>query len=584
MVDLSGNVVWYCPLRFDGPSVFAELLDDAAGGWRLAPVGPATTTRRYLGNSLVLVTRHEQPSGAVEVTDFLALGPSAPVHDLGKNVPASLVRIVTATTGSTRIAMRMTPRFEYGLTAARIDLRATTARMVAGPRALRLMATVPLTIQSDGLESTFELRAGESASFTLTAWDPVDEDEPTSAFSAAELQQQTESGWSRWSGAHRGYDGEAVQTVRRSALVLQGLTDARTGAVVAAPTTSLPERMGGDWNWDYRFAWLRDLSFVVRALWIAACPDEPDRFLRFLAGALGRLDGRPIPIVLGSDGRKDLTEHTLDHLQGYQSSRPVRVGNEAWRQRQLDVLGEVLDSAHLLRDNIGQMPRDVRDMLREFADRAAAEWQTADAGMWEARDKERPYTSSKVMCWLALDRAIALGDVIGSDLPLERWARERDLIKETVLREAWSGKAGAYAGALGSDELDASVLLMPLVGFLPGDDPRMVATINAVRDELTTGPLVHRWDGDSKGFLLCSFWLAECEALAGEHRAARQRFAELTGLANDLGLLAEMYDPSAKEMVGNFPQAFSHIGLINTAWRVSNPARRGLDTLTSEKR
>ncbi|MEO6350997.1 MAG: glycoside hydrolase family 15 protein [Candidatus Limnocylindrales bacterium] len=568
LVDLQGRILWYCPLRFDGPSVFAELIDDSAGGWHLAPVGPATTTRRYLGESLILVTRHEQSGAVVEVTDFCALGTPRGSHELGNDVPASLVRIVRATGGSGRIAMRMTPRFEYGLTVARVELRDKAARMVAGPLGLRLIADVPLNVADGGVESTFELRAGQSATFTLTAWDAVNGDEPPRS-SAAALFQQTELGWSRWMEPHRRYDGVAVDVVRRSVLVLQGLTDARTGAVVAAATTSLPERMGGEWNWDYRFAWLRDLSFVMRALWIAACPDEPDRFLRFLAGALGELDGRLVPIVLGSDGRRDLAEHTLDHLDGYRSSRPVRVGNDAWRQRQLDVVGEVLDSAHLLRHNIPDMPDDVRHMLRGFAERAASEWQLLDAGMWEARDKERPYTSSKVMCWLALDRAISLGEIIGSDLPLERWARERDLIRDTVMREAWSERAGAFAGALGSDELDASVLLMPLVGFLPADDPRMKATIEAIRKKLTTGHLVHRWDGDTNGFLLCSFWLAECEAMAGEKDAARKRFEALAGLTNDLGLMAEMYDPIANEMLGNFPQAFSHVGLINAAWRLS---------------
>jgi GH15 family glucan-1,4-alpha-glucosidase len=281
--------------------------------------------------------------------------------------------------------------------------------------------------------------------------------------------------------------------------------------------------------------------------------------------------------MLASDGRRALGEHTLRHLRGWRDSRPVRLGNQAWMQRQLDVLGEVLDSGRLLADQVETLDEATRELLVGFAERAAAQWRHDDAGMWEARDRERPYTSSKVMCWVALDRAIDLASrgMLGDELPLDRWRGERQRIREAVLERAWSDRAGAFAGALGSDELDASVLLMPLVGIVEPNDPRWLATLDAIRDRLTSGPLVHRWADDPNGFLLCSYWLVECEALAGRLEDARDRFEALDAFANDVGLMTEMVVPGSGESAGNLPQAFSHVGLINAAWRLTETAPAG---------
>jgi GH15 family glucan-1,4-alpha-glucosidase len=341
---------------------------------------------------------------------------------------------------------------------------------------------------------------------------------------------------------------------------------------VAAATTSLPETCGGGDNWDYRFAWLRDLSLTLRALWIAACPDEAERFFHWIDHAIGGhlVEGRQVQIMYGIEGEHDLTEHSLEHLRGFRGSRPVRVGNDAWYQKQLDVLGEVVDAAYLLRDQLGDEFDDViARLISGFADKAAESWHETDAGMWEARDEERHYISAKVMCWVALDRAIKLAPRLGEHADTKRWEMAREEVREAILERGWSEEAGAYTGAFGSDQLDASVLLMPLVDFLPATDPRMWATIEAVERELAGDGLVHRWDGDDNGFLICTYWLVECLARAGETERAVELFERTTSYANDLGLLAEEADAATGEQWGNFPQAFSHVGLVNAAWSLS---------------
>ncbi|MDQ3643778.1 MAG: glycoside hydrolase family 15 protein, partial [Actinomycetota bacterium] len=362
-----------------------------------------------------------------------------------------------------------------------------------------------------------------------------------------------------------------------------GLTYQPSGAVVAAATTSLPERMGGDLNFDYRYAWLRDLSLTIRSLWIAACPDEPARLIDWFVNAAGEVGDELFQIMYGVAGERDITEHTLEHLSGYHDSRPVRIGNEAWTQVQLDVLGEVLDAVHLLRDDLGELDGPLQDLLVVLADRAAAGWSEPDAGMWEARDQQRQYVSSKVMCWVALDRAITLADRLGPAADPAGWIVARDEIRAAVLEQAWSARAGAYTGAFASDDLDASVLLLPLVGFLPADDPRMRATIDAIEVGLGTGGLIRRWPDDESGFLICTFWLAECLAMAGEVDRATAWFASAAGYANDVGLLSEEAVPHGGQLLGNFPQAFSHVGLINAAWRITEASSPREPSLTHPK-
>jgi GH15 family glucan-1,4-alpha-glucosidase len=572
LVSTRGSIDWWCLPRFDSPSVFARLLDPGAGHWTLAPVAEFATTRDYVGDSLVLRTEMRAASGTVTVTDALALEPGSRGHEIGRRVPHALLRTVEGVEGEVELEMAVAPRLEYALTLPRWR-RGDDGnwQCAAGPVGLRMLTDVPLDAGGGDLRGSFTVRAGERLTFQL-AYAPRYETVQRLAIGTADALAETAAAWQSWSDLHRGYQGRYQPQVRRSALVLQGLTYQPTGAVVAAATTSLPERVGGTLNWDYRFAWLRDISLAMQALWVAACPDEAGRFFDWLAGAIGQLGDTPLQIMYGVTGERDLTEHTLDHLAGYRGSRPVRVGNDAWSQRQLDVLGEVLLAADVLGDQLGDLDEPTRELLVSLADQAASDWQRPDAGMWEARDAERHYTSAKVMCWVALDRAVRLADRLGPRARPAGWARARDEVRAAILGQAWCADIGAYAGAFGSDRLDASVLLLPLVGFLPADDPRMLATIDAVRDRLADGPLVYRWKGDTAGFTISSFWLVECLALAGRVAEATETFEQLLALGNDLGLFAEEIDPSTGHQLGNYPQAFSHVGLVNAAWRLDRAA------------
>ncbi|WP_052091418.1 glycoside hydrolase family 15 protein [Modestobacter caceresii] len=568
LISSGGSVDWWCLPRFDSPSVFGRLLDPAAGHWLLAPKDEYTAERDYVEDTLVLRTVFRTESGAVAITDALSLQPGARGHDIGLRSPHALLRRVEGLEGAVTLQTTVSPRFEYGLTVPRWSGDRGSWSAHVGPVALRLTTPVDLHAHGGDLRGGFRVGAGERVGFRL-AFTPPYEDDGGPGAEPADAIEDTVAGWRSWSELHRGYQGRHVTQVRRSALVLQGLTYQRTGAVVAAATTSLPEELGGSLNWDYRFAWLRDVSLTLQALWVAACPHEANRFFDWLTAAVGQVGDAPLQIMYGVEGERDLTEHTLDHLAGYRDSRPVRVGNDAWKQRQLDVLGEILFAAHLLREQVTPFSEATQDLLVTLADQAARDWQQPDAGMWESRDQPRDYTSSKVMCWVALDRAIALADDLGDRARPDEWKRARGEVRETVLEQAWSESAGAYAGAFGSDSLDASVLMMPLVGFLPADDPRMLSTIEAVRDRLTDGWLVRRWDGDIAGFLICSFWLVECLALAGKVDEAETWFDHLLDLGNDLGLFAEEVDPASGEQLGNYPQAFSHVGLVNAAWRLT---------------
>lgn len=568
LISTGGSVDWWCLPRFDSPSVFGRLLDPAAGHWLLAPKDEYTAERDYVEDTLVQRTVFRTESGAVAITDALRLQPGARGHDIGLRSPHALLRLVEGLEGAVTLQTTVSPRFEYGLTVPRWSGDRGSWSAHVGPVALRLTTPVDLHAQDGDLRGGFRVGAGERVGFCLAFTPPYEDDGGLDA-KPADAIEDTVAGWRSWSGLHRGYQGRHVTQVRRSALVLQGLTYQRTGAVVAAATTSLPEELGGSLNWDYRFSWLRDVSLTLQALWVAACPHEANRFFDWLTAAVGQVGDAPLQIMYGVEGERDLTEHTLDHLAGYHGSRPVRVGNDAWKQRQLDVLGEILFAAHLLREHVTPFGEATQALLVTLADQAARDWQQSDAGMWESRDEPRQYTSSKVMCWVALDRAITLADDLGDRARPDEWKRAREEVREAVLEQAWSEQAGAYAGAFGSDSLDASVLLMPLVGFLPAEDPRMLATIEAVRDRLGDGRLVRRWGGDTAGFVICSFWLVECLALAGKVEEAETWFEHLLEHGSDLGLFAEEIDPGTREQLGNYPQAFSHVGLVNAAWRLT---------------
>ncbi len=569
LVDLAGSIDWWCVPRFDSASVLGRLLDPDAGHWSLRPTADFTSERQYLEDSLVLRTVFHTAGGEVAVTDALALAPGARGHDIGLRSPHVLLRRVEGLTGAVSMVSELAPRMEYGRTEPRLSRLERGVQAEGGPVRLTFSGEVELTCSEGVVNAAFSVVAGETVELRLSYQASYG---PRLEADGEPSLEDTVAAWQSWSALHRTYEGPFSDEVRRSALVLQGLTFGPSGAVLAAATTSLPERLGGELNFDYRYAWLRDLSLTIRALWLAACPDEPARFFDWLSRSAGYVRDELIQIMYGIEGERDLSEHVLENLSGFRGSAPVRVGNAAWNQKQLDVLGEVLDAVHLLRDQMGELSGPTQQLLVALADRAVHGWEEPDAGMWEARDQQRHYVSSKVLCWVALDRAIDLAPMLGAESKVDSWAAARNEVRAAVLDHAWSERSGAYAGAFDSDELDASVLMLPLVGFLPATDHRMRATIDAVERRLGRHGLIRRWADDPSGFLLSTYWLVECLALAGERERAEAWFASATSHANDLGLLSEVADSATGELLGNYPQAFSHVGLINAAWRLGQPA------------
>jgi alpha,alpha-trehalase len=586
LVDRSGTVVWLGFPRFDSPTIFGRLLDDAAGHWTLQPRvdDPASVevTRRYLERTLVLETTFRTAGGTVVLTDAMVLGTCNDVHALGKDAPHLLVRAVQCTEGSVDLDVDYAPRPEYGLVEPLLSSSGLAVTARGG--AERLVLSTPFTLTAaDGVaHGNRRLQSGDLLLFGLQHGTPAT---PARNWSQADLAAHlatTTAGWRAWSDAHQGYEGPWRDLVHQAGRVLFGLSYAPTGAVIAAATTSLPETVGGERNWDYRFAWVRDASFTMEALWVAACPDEAVDFFSFLteaaAGGIGH--GLDLQIMFGIGGEHDLTERTLPHLQGWRGSRPVRVGNGAWNQQQVDVYGELLGAAFRLREQLTGLDDDGRRFLAACADAATVRWRDRDQGIWEVRGEPRDFLYSKVMCWVALDRAIRMADLLGVDGPrIGRWATARDEIHQAVLTFGWSDEAKAFTQYFGGTELDASNLMLPIVGFLPADDRRILATIDAIDERLTdqnglvfryrTGTGVDGLAGDEGTFLLCTFWLAQALAMSGQPQRARAVFERAAGFANDLGLLAEEVDAGTGELLGNFPQAFSHIGLVNAAWAIS---------------
>jgi alpha,alpha-trehalase len=582
LVTAAGSVDWLCWPRFDSPSVFGRLLDDTAGHWSIRPAGRFSADRRYLDRTLVLETSFHTSGGTVVVTDALAMGVDNYGHALGRRVPHLLIRSVTCVGGVVDVEVSYAPRPEYGLLHPLLSPADGGWTTRGGAERLVLSSPVPLTPHRHAATARVPMSAGQTVAFALHRATP--EAEPARVWRPDEIAERladTAAAWRSWSDLHQNYHGPWRDQVQHSGRVLRGLTFQPTGAVVATPTTSLPEQVGGERNWDYRYAWIRDASFTLQALWVAACPDEAGDFFAFMATATAATPGpdTPLQIMFGVGGEHDLTERVLPHLRGWRDSRPVRVGNGAWCQEQIDVYGEVLDAAYRLAGKIDLTDGDLRAFLVAAADGAAARWRQADQGIWEVRGEPRHFLYSKVMCWVALDRAIILADRLAAADRVPAWQRARDEIRRAVVRDGWSDAAGAFTQSFGSATLDASALMMPIVGFLPADDPRMRATIEAIADRLTDERgLVYRYRtsdgvdglaGTEGTFLLCTFWLAQALAMAGCAARAREVFERAARYANDVGLLAEEIDPGSGEPLGNFPQAFSHIGLINAAWAIS---------------
>jgi GH15 family glucan-1,4-alpha-glucosidase len=562
LVGRDGSVDWFCLPRFDSGACFAALLGTPDHGrWRIAPAGEVRAIRRrYRDGTLVLETEYETEDGAVRLVDCMPLRTEVP----------DLVRVVEGLRGWVSMRLELTIRLAYGSLIPWVRRRDDGIVAVGGPDALRLRTPVALRGEDYRTVADFTVAEGQRVPFTLS-WFPSHrpEPEPIDPLKAVET---TTSAWQAWSG-RCSFSGPWRDAVVRSLITLKALTYAPTGGLVAAPTTSLPERLGGVRNWDYRYCWLRDATFALYALMIGGYVDEARAWREWLLRAVA---GQPSQarILYGVAGERLLPEWELPWLPGYERSAPVRIGNAAAGQFQLDVYGEVADALHCAR-RVGLEPDENAWRLEKgLVDFVEANWSEPDEGIWEVRGPRRPFTHSRVMAWVALDRAVKGVERFGLDGPVERWRKVRDAIHADVCRHGYDAERGAFVQFYGSKLLDASLLMIPLVGFLPCDDQRVRRTVEAIERHLARDGFVARYhthpdvDGLPPGegaFLPCSFWLADNLALLGRRAEARALFERLLAVRNDVGLLAEEYDPDAGRLLGNFPQTFSHVGLVNTA-------------------
>ena len=562
LVSRNGSIDWLCLPRFDSPSCFAALLGGPEHGrWLLAPAeAPRAVRRRYRDGTLVLETEFETADGVVAVIDCMPLRSEVP----------DVFRMVEGRRGQVRMHMDLAIRFDYGSLVPWVRRTSDGLTAVGGANRLRLITPVQMHGENRHTVADFNVSAGERIPFTLEwqrsyAWRPAPEDPERSI-------QATEQWWREWSN-RCAYQGPYRDAVVRSLITLKALTYRPSGGVLAAATTSLPERLGGMRNWDYRYCWLRDATFTLYALMLGGYSAEAVEWREWLLRAVA---GEPAhaQIMYGVAGERLIPEWEVGWLPGYESSGPVRVGNAAATQFQLDVYGEVLDALHTAR-RLG-LPADENawHMERRFVAFVERMWREPDEGIWEVRGPRRHFTHSKVMAWVALDRAVKAVERFGLEGPVERWRAVRASIHDDVCRHGYDAGQGAFVQFYGSHLLDASLLMIPLVGFLPPDDPRVRGTVKAIEAHLTTDGFVARYptvpevDGLPPGeaaFLPCSFWLADNLALQGRYDEARALFERLLSVRNDVGLLAEEYDPSLRRMLGNFPQAMSHMALINTA-------------------
>ena len=585
LVSSEGSVDWLCWPRFDRPSVFARLLDQDAGHWSIHPAGVLEAKRSYVERTMAIQTTFRTADGKATLVDVMAVGEGEREHKLGAHSPHALLRRLTCDEGSVEINIEYAPRPEYGLIFPFLTAVDGGIHARGGADVLLLSSPIAFEIDGSNANAHISLTQGQSVAFALhhkQSWEEQpgvwDQEQITTRM------DDTIRGWQTWSEIHQGYEGPWRDLVHTSGRVLQALTYQPTGAIVAAATTSLPEEVGGERNWDYRYAWVRDSSLTLEALWVAACPDEATDFFSYMAGASATQlrRGSDLQIMFGVGGERDLSERTLPHLSGWRNSRPVRVGNGAWDQRQIDVYGELLNAAYRLSDQWKVLDPATREFLVEVADAAAVRWEETDQGLWEQRGEPQHFLYSKLMCWVALDRAIHLAARLEAEDRLGMWTKTRDEIKDAILQRGWNDRAQAFTQTFGSEDLDAANLMMPIMGFITAKDPRMLSTIRATEERLTDEHgLVYRYkshdglEGEEGTFLLCTFWLAQAQALAGELNRARTTFESAIAYANDVGLLAEEVDPTTKELLGNFPQAFSHIGLVNAAWAIAQ-AEKGL--------
>jgi GH15 family glucan-1,4-alpha-glucosidase len=567
LVGSDGSVDWLCFPRFDSPACFAALLgEDTNGHWRMAPTsGGRCTRRRYRGHTLVLETEWETPTGAIRVVDCMP----------PRGVAPDLVRVVEGVRGKVSLTSELRIRFDYGHVAPWVTIEGREVRAVAGPDALWLRASAPHEEVGGEILSRFTVSEGERIPLVLT-WSPSYGERPV-AIDGLQAVDDTERFWLEWAGGIS-YEGRFQDAVYRSLLTLKGLTYEPSGGIVAAATTSLPETLGGTRNWDYRYCWLRDSTFTLGALVGGGLLDEARAWQQWVLRAVAG-DPADAQIMYGIDGARRLPEYELPWLPGYEGASPVRIGNDAAGQVQGDVPGEVLAAAHVGR-TAGIVPMERGwELQRWLAGRLQEAWKRPDNGIWESRGERQHFVYSKVMCWVAFDSLVKGVERFGLDGPVERWRAVRDEIHSDVLEKGYDTGRGTFTQAYGSRALDACALLIPRVGFLPYDDERVVSTVETIRNELTEDGLVLRYRTDQSddglagregSFLICSFWMVYALWGIGRHRDAEELFGRLLALRNDVGLLSEEYDTRAQRLVGNFPQAFTHLALVNCALRLSD--------------
>ena len=567
LVGRNGSLDWWCAPRFDSPSIFGALLDARGGGcWRVAPAGAWTSEQRYLPASNVLVTTfHVEGGGVVALTDFMPVGPA-------RGRSAEIHRRIACTRGAAAVEVVFAPRFDY---AAKVPVVVRRHHGVLATDAADQVVTLaaPLdvewSIEYGAATASLTLAAGQAAWLVLRH----DEDEvyPVAQYASAQKLETTNQWWDAWLG-QLVYRGPFRTEVERSALALKLCSYEPTGAIIGAPTTSLPETQGGGRNWDYRYAWLRDAAFVLYGLDRLGFASEVSRFLEFVKRVCRHVDRNHLQIMYGVDGRRDLPERALDHLEGYRGARPVRIGNGAAGQFQLDVYGELLETVAIWYRH-HSVTEGLWKTLRDLVDWTAVHWREPDYSIWEARDEPRHYVYSKVMAWTALNRGSRIARRLGLPGDAARWEREAGALRSEVLRKGWDPGRGTFTQAYGEPALDAAVLVIPKVGFLRRTDPRVRSTLDAVRRELGSSceELIYRYHapdgltGHEGTFVVCSFWMVENLAMVGEFAEAERLFRNLLRRANHVGLLAEEVDPATGDQLGNFPQALSHAALLDTA-------------------
>jgi GH15 family glucan-1,4-alpha-glucosidase len=579
LISKHGSIDWLCLPYFDSGACFAALLGTPDNGhWSISPAEKIRSIRRcYRDGSLVLETEFETEGGSVRLIDCMVPRGEQP----------ELIRIVEGTGGQVRMNLELIIRFDYGSVVPWVHKIEDGILAIAGPDMIVLRTDVPLRSENLKTQAEFTVAEGEKISFNLT-WNPSNRPTPEPIEVDAALEK-TEKWWREWSG-RCSYKGPWREAVLRSLITLKGLTFLPTGGIVAAPTTSLPELIGGVRNWDYRFCWVRDATFTLQALLNAGYLDEAREWREWLLRAVA---GSPaeMNIVYGLRGERRLTELELPWLEGYEKSRPVRTGNAAYKQYQLDIFGEVANTLFQGRQaGLGPPQHRGVEMAVAMMDFLETGWEQPDEGIWEMRGPRRHFVHSKVMAWVAADRVVKSVEMGRLEGDVERWRKLRDAIHEQVCRQGFNADLNSFVQYYGGKHLDAAILMMPLVGFLPANDARVIGTVKAVETQLVENGFVGRYtqdpavDGLPHGeatFLPCSFWLADNYGLQGRHADAVRMFERLLAIRNDVGLLSEEYDPAAKRLLGNFPQAFSHVGLVNTAFNLTDRSDRPAQETTA---